>query len=72
MTEYVIVGDTNNYNGCLIAVCGTNKDWADTVLNRMINAPTDNDKILCKGHANLRIEEIKKSNCWWNDPFLAN
>ena len=72
MTEYVIVGDTKNYIGCLVATCGINKEYANKILDRMINSPTENDKVLCKGHNNLRIEEIKSQDCWWNDSFLAN
>lgn len=67
MTEYVIVGDTKNYIGCLVATCGTNKEYANKILDYMINNPA-----LCKGHNNLRIEEIKSQDCWWNDSFLAN
>lgn len=68
--EYVIVGDTKDYNGCLIFVCGTNREHAEEVLNKLLNNPTDADKKAIEGHTNLRIEEV--SNGWWNDPFLAN
>lgn len=72
MTEYVIVGDTKNYIGCLVATCGINKEYANKILNRMMHNPTENDKLLCKGHINLRIEENESKDCWWNDSFLAN
>jgi len=71
-TEYVIMGDTERFNDCLVAVCGSDKDHAMKVLNRMINNPTENDKLLIKGHHNLRVQEVNSGECWWNDPFLAN
>lgn len=67
MNEYIIVGDTENYKDCLIAVCGADKEHAETVLERMKENPTDNDKLITKGHTNLRIEEITPEYCWWND-----
>lgn len=72
MNEYIIIGDTIAYTGCLVCVCGTDKNHAEKVLFRMKNAPTDNDKIITKGHTNLRIKEVAAKDCWWNDPFLAN
>lgn len=72
MTEYTIVGDTEKYGTCLIYVCGKSKENAEKVLNRMLTAPIDNDKIVMKGMTNIRIHEEKSENCWWNDPFLAN
>lgn len=73
MIEYSIIGDTKNYKGCLVKVIkGGTLEQAQEVLERMINAPTDNDKILMEGHFNLRIEEVPEKDQWWNDPFLAN
>ena len=71
-TEYIIIGDTERFDECLVAVCGNDKDHAMKVLNRMINNPTENDKRLTKGHHNLRVQEANSGECWWNDPFLAN
>ena len=67
MNEYIIVGDTDNYKDCLVAICGACKEHAETVLERMKENPTDNDKLITKGHTNLRIEEITPEYCWWND-----
>ena len=66
MNDYVIVGDTKNYDGCLVFVCGPSIDHANEVLHRMLNNPNENDKILIKGHSNLRIEEIPEKDCWWH------
>jgi hypothetical protein len=67
MIEYIIVGDTERYKGCLIYRCGNNRDDAEKCLKRLLNAPNDNDKFVSKGHTNIRIEEIDSSECWWND-----
>ena len=63
--DYVIVGDTERYKGCLVYVCGT-LEHATKVLNQMLNNPTDNDKIVMNGHTNFRIEFVEEKNCWWN------
>ena len=67
MNEYIIVGDTENYKDCLIVVCGANEEHAETVLKRITENPTNNDKLLIRGHTNIRIEEVTPENCWWND-----
>lgn len=64
MNDHVIVGDTNNFEGCLVCVCGTH-DHAEEVLYRMLTNPNDNDKKLMEGHFNLRIEEVPEKDCWW-------
>lgn len=70
--EYIIVGDTEKYEGCLIYTCGKSLEHAEDVLNRMLNAPTNNDLMVSKEHTNLRVEEVDSSKCWWNDPYLCN
>lgn len=66
--EYVIVGDTKEYgNSCLVYVVGTSFENAEQVLNRMLNNPNDNDKKLINEVTNLRIEEVDKKDCWWNE-----
>lgn len=65
MGDYVIAGDTKNHNGCLVYVCGT-FERATEVLNRMLNDPTDQDKIVMQNHTNLRIEKVPKEDCWWH------
>ena len=63
--DYVIVGDTERHEGCLVCVCFTFEN-ATKVLNRMLNNPNDNDKRLMQGHSNLRIEEVPEKDCWWH------
>ena len=72
MTEYIIVGDTAQYKDCLVYTCGTDKSWADKVLERMLTNPTEQDKRELKKHSNLRVEPVSEKEQWWNDPFLAN
>jgi hypothetical protein len=63
--EYIIQGKTEIYGWCLVYVSGC-LDSAEKDLNRMINNPTENDKRLIKGHTDLRIKKVPKSDCWWN------
>lgn len=65
-TEFIIVGDTEEFDDCLIYTCGRDRDRAELVLNRIINNPTENDKRVCEGHKNFRIKEVNSKNCWWN------
>lgn len=65
MGDYIIIGDTEKYKGCLVCVCGT-KQRAEECLARMLAKPTANDKRLMEGHSNLRIEGVPKKNCWWH------
>ena len=65
MGNYVIAGDTKNYKGCLVCVCGKSYEHAEKVLHRMLNNPTKNDKRLIAGHSNLRIEQVSEKDCWW-------
>lgn len=44
MKEYIIVGDTKDYKDCLIYRCGNNQEYAERVLDRLLNNPNDNDK----------------------------
>ena len=67
--EYIIIGDTEEYNDCLVYVIGKSFEQAEQVLNRMINNPTDNDKKLIKGHTNLRIKKVNSEDCWWNKDY---
>jgi hypothetical protein len=65
MSDYVIAGDTKDYEGCLVCVCCT-LDHANEVLDRMLNNPTDSDKRLMRGHHNLRVAEVPEEDCWWH------
>ena len=71
MSEYIIVGDTDEFKDCLIYTCGTKKR-AEEVLERMMNNPDEEDNRMIQKHHNIRIEEVPDNECWWNDPFLAN
>ena len=72
MTEYIIIGDTEKYEGCLVTVVHGTRERAEERLEQMLTAPTANDKILMEGHTNFRIKDVEEKDQWWNDPFLAN
>ena len=64
MSDHVIVGDTKEFDECLVYICGT-LDNANKVLHRMLTNPDDNDKALMQGHSNFRIKEVPEKDCWW-------
>ena len=70
--EYIIVGDTERYDGCLVCLAGQTRKKAEQILDRMLNNPDHHDLACMKGHTNFRIEEVESKYAWWNDPFLAN
>ena len=72
MKEYTIIGDTEKYGPCLIYVCGRNKAHAEKVLKQMLENPSENDKVVMRGHTNIRINEVDSKSVWWNDPVLRN
>lgn len=65
--EYLIVGDTKNHKDCLIYRCGNNQEYAEKVLDRLLNNPNDDDKFASKGHFNIRLKEVDNTEYWWND-----
>lgn len=64
-TEYIIVGDSERYKGCLVCLGGLNKTQTEEILNKMLTEPNDNDKKLMAGMTNFRIEEVVSDDCWW-------
>ena len=69
---WIIVGDTDKYEGCLVYTINGGKELAEQVLDRMMNNPNKEDLRVRETHRNLRIKETKPEDEWWNDPFLAN
>lgn len=72
MIEYIIVGDTPRYEGCLVRVCGSDLENAEYILNQMLNNPTPTDLRLMEGHSNFRIKPVEEKYQWWNDRVMAN
>lgn len=68
-TEFIIIGDTDEFKDCLVYLCGT-KERAEEVLNKMLTDPSDNDKYMMKGHYNFRIKEVVSEDQWWNEGTL--
>lgn len=67
MSRFIIVGDAGQYKECLIYTCGTSREKAEATLERMLSDPTEIDKRVMEGHHNLRVKEVEKENCWWED-----
>ena len=66
MDEYVIVGDTERYKGCLLFTCGSSLEHATHVLERLLYNPSEMDLELMKGHTNIRLEKCERKDCWWH------
>ena len=66
MVEYIIVGDTEKNGECLVYICGSSKEHAENVLNRMMSKPTYHDRSIMINHKNLRIKEVQSEHCWWS------
>ena len=64
--DYVIIGDTDRYEDCLVCIAGSTFEKANETLNRMLNNPTENDKKLMSGHTNFRINFVEENDCWWH------
>ena len=65
--KYVIVGDTDQYKGCLLMTCGSSKEKAEETLQRLLTDPDEYDKKMIEGHNNLRVEMVGNKDCWWED-----
>lgn len=65
--KYIIVGDTEQYKGCLVMSCGSYKENAERTLERLLSDPDEHDKIMIEGYSNLRVQEAEQKDCWWED-----
>lgn len=66
MTQYIIVGDTENHLECLVKIClGANQKQAEAALELMLTTPTENDLRLMRGHRNLRVKAVEGKQ-WWD------
>lgn len=67
--EYVIIGDSEKYEGCLLYCEFNEKEQAERVLSRMLNNSTRNDERIMRGMNNIRVQEVVSEDCWWNDKY---
>ena len=65
--EYVIVGENEVFDNCLVCVIGESRTKAEGVLHRMLNDPSGNDKRIIGDLVNLHIMAVDKKDCWWHD-----
>lgn len=73
MKEWIIVGDTEDYKGCLIKIGrGCKREQMEKELERMKTKPNKNDLALIRDCTNLRLVETEEKDQWWNDPFLMS
>ena len=59
--EYIVTVKTDKYGWCLHKVCGTDKDWAEKVMQREQAAHPDKE---------FRVEEVASEDCWWNETII--
>ena len=62
MTEYIITENTKEYGWCLFRLAGYDKTKAEQQLTELTKQYP---------HKELKIEEIAKEDCWWNDPAMV-
>ena len=67
--EYIIVGDSDKYKGCLLYCGFKEKERAERVLNLMLNNPTLGDEQIMLDKCNIRVQEVESKDCWWNDKY---
>ena len=66
MSQYVVVGDTEQYKECLaLILCAKNKEEADAAFNRMLTNPTEHEERELAKFTNLQVKEIPDKKCWW-------
>ena len=64
-TEFIICGKCER-GDALVYVCGAKRENAERLLDRILNAPTENDLRVTKGLSDFYIEEIPSKDAWWN------
>lgn len=71
MSEFIIIHDTEKYEGCLYCLAGCTLESAQARLDQIINHPTrQENEAFKKGYTNFRIKEVKSEDCWWNEGSL--
>lgn len=63
--DWIIIGDTDKHKDCLVCVCAADEEGSRKILERMINNPTKEDKILTSEYTNLRLKYREYEDCWW-------
>lgn len=65
---FIIVGDTEKYKGCLVQAF-VGDSWTRQQVEAHIQKL---DKQVVGDCVNLRVEETKEEQEWWNDSVLRN
>ena len=60
--EYIIVEKTERNGWCLFRLAGYDQTKAEQQLTELTKQYP---------HKELKIEEIAKEDCWWNDPLMV-
>ena len=63
MTEYIITENTKEYGWCLFRLVAgkTEQEARKALVKAKMEYP----------QKELKIEEIAKEDCWWNDPLMV-
>ena len=68
MTEFIIVGDTAEHTGCLMAVGFMTRERAEAKIEDMRINPGEYRRV--NEHHNIRVEEIDEKDAWWRHDRL--
>ena len=61
--EYIITENTENYGWCLFRLVAGNTE--KEARKALVKAKQDYP------HKELRLEQVQKEDCWWNDPTMV-
>lgn len=67
--QWVIMGSYDDCEAglvCALPISYTS-EHAAAVLNRMVNSPTDADRLMIGDAKQLWLEEVDIKDTWWND-----
>lgn len=64
--EFIIIGDTKDYKGCLVCLAGRTQERAEEVLAEVLAKKAEGKDESLNRHENLRIKEIDSKDGWWN------
>ena len=67
--QWIIMGSYDDCEAGLVCALpfGYTFELAAAVLDRMVNSPTDTDRLMTGDAKQLWLEEVDIKDAWWND-----
>lgn len=70
MYDYYIIADYVTYNDCLVCTAGHTKEFAEQVLQEVLNGVAQGEAQYKGIVGNVRIMSERSERCWWNQGGL--